>query len=46
MSALAGLALALHALNGGPPARTTPRAHHLRAETLRGRDPKEQLWMS
>jgi hypothetical protein len=22
-----------HPLNGGPPARTTPRAHHLRAET-------------
>ncbi len=33
MSALAGPALALHALSGGPPARTTPRPHHLRAET-------------
>jgi hypothetical protein len=33
MSAPVGPALALHALNGGPPARTTPRAHHLRAET-------------
>jgi hypothetical protein len=43
MSAPAGPTLALHA----PPRGTTPRAHHLRAETTcADATQKEQPWMS